>query len=79
MNRVTKEIEIKLEPEQRFFVETKDDCSLLLVDSILILPEAWQINLDGKVFHVDYEESEITSGGRVSAGYELNQLGVYDA
>ncbi|MEJ3717074.1 hypothetical protein WGM54_03540 [Paenibacillus polymyxa] len=79
MKRVTKEIEIKLEPEQRFFVETKDDFSLLLVDSILILPEAWQINLDGKVFHVDYEESEITSGSRVSAGYELNQLGVYDA
>lgn len=79
MKRVTKEIEIKLEPEQRFFVETKEDFSLLLVDSILILPEAWQINLDGKVFHVDYEESEITSGSRVSAGYELNQLGVYDA
>ncbi|NEU27043.1 hypothetical protein G3M74_13150 [Paenibacillus polymyxa] len=79
MKRVTKEIEIKLEPEQRFFVETKYDCSLLLVDSILILPEAGQINLDGKVFHVDYEESEITSGSRVSAGYELNQLGVYDA
>lgn len=77
MNRSTKEVSIKLEPEQRFFVETKQDCSLLLVDSILILPEACQINLNGKLFYVDYEDVEITPGSKATSTFEMNELGTY--
>ncbi|MHB0881640.1 hypothetical protein ACYCSE_17445 [Paenibacillus sp. SEL1] len=79
MNRATKEVKITLEPEQRFFVETKQDCSLLLVDSITILPECSQINLNGKIFSVDYEDSKIEPCDRACTTYEMNELGTYDA
>lgn len=52
-------IVIKLEPDQRFFRQTKADCALVLIDKIEINHYAQQIVLSGTHFIVDYEDKTI--------------------
>ncbi|GKS14767.1 hypothetical protein YDYSY3_57670 [Paenibacillus chitinolyticus] len=55
-----KGVTIKLSPDQKFFREIENDCSLLLVDEIHIVHEADQMYLSGTHFSVDYESGDIS-------------------
>ncbi|OAB37000.1 hypothetical protein PMSD_10000 [Paenibacillus macquariensis subsp. defensor] len=52
-------IVINLDPDQRFFKQTKAECALVLIDKIEINHYAEQIILSGTHFAVDYEDKTI--------------------
>ncbi|OAB26297.1 hypothetical protein PMSD_25955 [Paenibacillus macquariensis subsp. defensor] len=52
-------IVINLDPDQRFFRQTKAECALVLIDKIEINHYAEQIILSGTHFTVDYEDKTV--------------------
>lgn len=56
------DITIKLNTDQRFLIESGNDCCIMLVDEICIMPNGMQMTLTGKYFDVDYENMDITRG-----------------
>lgn len=74
-----KEIKIELTPEQRFWIESKEDGGLLLVKSILIHPLSDQMYLEGKAFQVDYEEMSIEAGEEANMYLEYKECSFWRA
>ncbi|EJW17589.1 hypothetical protein M5X00_16650 [Paenibacillus alvei] len=59
-----KEIKIKLNPEQRFLIESQNDCAILLADEIEISPSHSQVILSGAWVDYDPEKVEFKPGKR---------------
>lgn len=55
-----KDITIKLTEDQRFMIESVDNCGVMLVDEIYIMPNGMQMNFSGKYFDLDFEKMSIS-------------------
>lgn len=72
---------MKLMPEDKFFLESENDGSLILVNEIVLEPDMLKANhliMRGVRFDVDYEKDEIdTTKTEVEVSVSFNVEGEY--
>lgn len=66
---------MKLLPEDKFFIENKNDGSLILINEIVLNPELIKMNyleMKGTRFDVDYDADKIRENGEVEVSISFN-------
>ena len=74
---MTKDIVIELRPDQRFWMESESDGSLLLVKSLTISPVSSQIMFDGQSFGIDYEDMKVESESSAHMNIDYQERAFY--
>lgn len=72
-----RDIAIKLTEEQRFMIDCVDDCGVLLVDEIYIMPNGMQMNFSGKYFDIDFEKMTMSGERKMNMNVHYTENALY--
>lgn len=72
-----KDITIKLTEDQRFMIESVDNCGVMLVDEIYIMPNGMQMNFSGKYFDLDFENMTISGERKMNMNVQYTENAMY--
>lgn len=73
-----KDITIKLNEDQRFMIESVENCGVMLVDEIYIMPNGMQMNFSGKYFDIDFEKMTISGERPMNMNIQYTENAMYD-
>jgi hypothetical protein len=72
-----KDITIKLNEDQRFMIESVENCGVMLVDEIYIMPNGMQMNFSGKYFDLDFEKMSISGERPMNMNIQYTENAMY--
>jgi hypothetical protein len=72
-----KDITIKLNGYQRFMIESTQECGVMLVDEIYIMPNGMQMNFSGKYFDIDFEKMTISGERPMDMNIQYTENAMY--